>query len=390
MVTIFYTVLTVLILAELTKSLSANGTPPILQKLTWQIDLARIMWSSIFYIRIILVAILAFLIWSMSPEERASIMSLSPILFALWGFIYWFFNHHWVGRKKFHLLKNPIYKKAADSQVELSQPIMGVDLNGEQKAYPISMLFYHHQLEDTLGNQQMWVTYCGLCMSGRVYDRRVDNQGLNFTLMGAVNFNAVFFDHQTNSWWHQETGEAVKGQLKGKQLADLPMEQMSLEHWLKKHPNSDILQYDPAYQKKYNIRTKIMAYEASLPGWHFQKTPSMVIGVEVDGLSRGYDWKELLKRRIVMDSIGDKQLLVLSSENGASPFAYQRTVDGKTLTFEINGDTLTDKHTQSTWNIFGQCTEGELKGKQLPTVQHYQQYVRAWLRFHPDTDFYKY
>lgn len=390
MVTIFYTVLTVLILAELTKSMSANGTPPILQKLSWQIDLARVMWGSIFYIRIILVAILALLFWLMSPAERASVIPLAPILLALWGFIYWFFNHHWVGRKKFHLLKNPVFKKAADSKVELSQPIMGVDLNGEQKAYPISMLFYHHQLEDILGNQQMWVTYCGLCMSGRVYDRRVDNQALNFTLMGAVNFNAVFFDHQTNSWWHQETGEAVKGKLKGKQLADLPMEQMSLEHWLKKHPNSEILQYDPNYQKKYNVRTKIMAYEASLPVWHFQKTPSMIIGVEVDGRSRAYDWKELYKRRMVTDSIGDKELLLLSSEDGASHFAYQRTIDGKTLAFEINGDTLTDTNTQSTWNIFGQCIAGALKGKELPKVQHYQQYIRAWLRFHPDSDFYKY
>jgi len=390
MVTIFYTVLTLLILAEITKSLSANGTPPFLQNFSWQIDLARVMWNSILYIRIILVAILAFLVWSMFLEERTSIMPLGPILFALWGFIYWFFNHHWVGRKKFHLLKNPIYKNATANKVELSQPIMGVDLKGEQKAYPISMLYYHHQLEDKIANQPIWVTYCGLCMSGRVYDRRVDGQALNFTLVGAVNYNAVMKDHQTNSWWRQETGEAAKGVHKGKVLTDLPMEQMSLEHWLEKHPNSEVLQYDPNYQKKYDIRTKIMAYKASLPGWHFQKTPPMILGIDIDGHSKGYDWVQLQKKRMVMDTVGDKPLLVMSSEDGASPFAYERTVKGEELKFELKDNTLMDTNTQSIWNQYGKCIAGKLEGTQLPTVQNYHQYLRAWLTFHPGATFYQF
>ena len=388
MIILFYIVFGMILLAELIKGLSANGTPPVLQKYAWQLDLAYFMWSNILYFRIALVAILAFAVWKMSPDEQSSLIIPTTILGIGWAFIYWLFNLFWVGKHKFDPLKNPVYEQAANNKVQLSQQIMGVDLNGIQKAYPISMIFYHHQLPDVIGEQPIWVTYCGLCRSGRVSDRVVDGQALDFALVGAVTFNAVFKDHQTGSWWRQETGEAVKGKHKGKMLDYISMEQMSLENWLAKHPNSQILQYDPNYQKKYNFLTSLMNYESSFPSWMRQDTPPLIIGLEIDGNSRAYDWKELQSRRMVMDTVSDKHLLVMSSEDGTSPFVYIRTVDGETLDFEINGNVLTDKNTQSTWNMFGQCTDGQLKGKQLETVQYYQQFIRAWVSFHPDSTYY--
>lgn len=390
MVTIFLIVFTLLILAELTKGLSANGTPPVLQKYPWQLDLAHFMWSNIRYFRIILVAMLVFLVWKMSVEERSAILIPSVILAVIWGFIYWMFNLFWVGKHKFHPLKNPSFKTAEQNKVQLSQQIIGVDWKGVQKAYPVSMLFYHHQVPDTVGNHPVWATYCGLCRSGRVYDRQVDGQTLDFDLVGAITFNAVFKDLQTGSWWRQETGEAVKGEHTGKVLEDVPMEQMSLENWLGKHPDSLILQYDPTYQKKYDFLTSLMNYEVSFPGWMRQETPRLVIGLEIDGQPKAYDWETLQKRRMVMDTVANNPLLVLSSADGTSPFVYERTVNGTPLNFEIDGDALTDTKTQSTWTIFGKCTVGELAGQQLSSVQNYQQFIRAWASFHPDSTYYQF
>ncbi len=388
MVTIFFITFTLLILSELIKGLSANGTPPVLQSYSWQLDLAWFMWSNIRYFRIILVAILAFLIWKMSPAERSSIMIAGLIFTALWGFVYWLFNLHWVGKYKFDVLKKPIFKTPADSTIALSEQVMGVDWNGVQKAYPVSMIFYHHQVSDTLGRHPIVVTYCGMCRSGRIYDGLVDGEALHLALVGAVTYNAILKDSRTGTWWRQETGEAVKGKLKGRQLKDVPMEQMSLENWLTKHPDSKILQHDPDYVDKYTFLTKLMNYEASFPIWFRQETPPLVIGVEIDDHSRAYDWYSLQKKRLVMDSIGDKRLLLLSSEDGTSPFAYDRRVDGQELNFDINGDQLTDTNTQSTWDLFGRCIAGKLKGKELSKVQFYQQFIRGWISFRPDSTFY--
>ena len=40
MITLFFLLLIMLVAVELVKGLSANGTPPLLQKYPWQMDLA--------------------------------------------------------------------------------------------------------------------------------------------------------------------------------------------------------------------------------------------------------------------------------------------------------------------------------------------------------------
>ena len=144
----FYLIFTLLIIAELIKGLSANGTPPVLQKFSWQLDLARFMWTKILFIRIVLVAALVFSVYSMPAESRSSIIAGGVILCLLWAFIYWLFNRYWVGRFKFLPLTNPVFSPAGENQVDVSVPVLGVNLNGEQKAYPTAMIFYHHHLPD--------------------------------------------------------------------------------------------------------------------------------------------------------------------------------------------------------------------------------------------------
>lgn len=389
---LFFTTFFALILAELLKGLSANGTPPILQDYDWQLDLAYFMWSNILYIRIILGALLIYLLWKMSTNKRLSIFTIisSVLLLGLWIAIYWFFNHHYNGASKFHLLKNPNFVSATENKIPNSLQVIGLDINGKQKAYPLNMMVYHHQIPDVLGDQSIWLTYCGLCRSGRVYDKVVDGTDLDFEIVGAITYNAVFKDIQTGSWWQQETGEAVKGKLKGQVMKDFPMEQMSLENWLALHPNSQILQYEPKFQEKYNFIEKVFLNDEKGPEWRGHERPAVIVGVTIDGNTKAYDWEALQSQRMVLDQIGNNHVMVLSSADGSSPFVYNRLVNGNVLDFEISGDTMKDLTKQSTWNIFGQCTEGELAGTQLEKIQLYQQNIRSWKEFHPESTYYKF
>lgn len=389
-IALFSVVLAALPLAELLKGLSANGTPPVLQKFRWQLNFAYLMWKSIVPIRIVLAAALLFLLWRMSPPERESVAIGGTLLAALWGGIYWLFNHFWIGKHKFLPLTNPVFTYAADNKVDLAMQVIGVEWDGEHKAYPVCMTFYHHQISDTIANHPILVTYCGMCRSGRVYDASLDGREVRWSLVGAITFNAIFRDQLTGSWWRQETGEAVKGPLAGKVLADLPMEQMTLANWLAKHPDSKVLQYDPKFQQRYNFFHSLLSYEASLPGWHMQDTPPLVIGLECDGQSRAYDWNELKRHQMVMDRLGNTDLLLLCSSDGTSAFVYDRTCDGETLEFELRDKVLVDTATRSTWSQFGLCTDGPRKGAQLVTVQSYQQFLRAWVSFHANTTFYNF
>ena len=384
----FFMALAGLALVELVKGLSANGTPPVLQRFSWQMDLAHFMWSNILFFRIVLGVAIIWMFTQIPAEARMGVVPGAVVIVALWGFIYWLFNRYWVGRFKFLPITQKRFEGAATNKVDLKEQILGINHNGEAKAFPVNMLYYHHQISDEVGGHPIWPTYCGLCNSGRIYDRQVDGNALEFTLVGAVNYNATFRDHTTGSWWRQEVGDAIKGPMKGRALEDMPFEQMSLESWLAKHPESLVLQYDPTFQKQYNIRTALLNYEVSLPGWHMQASPPLVVGVVAGNVARAYDWNELVKRRLVEDEAGGTALLAVTDPDGDSAFVYDRTVDGTVLSFEMAGDGMRDTGTGSSWDCFGRCTKGKLKGKSLTRLQSYKQYVRAWVTFHPDASFF--
>ena len=389
MLTQFLIVFVVLILAELVKGLSANGTPPVLQRFSWQMDLAHVMWSNIGRIRIVLaLGLVALLVLG---EARIAMIASGVVLGALWYGIYWLFNRYWVGRFKFPAIRQMVFKTAAENAVDPSIQVIGVAHEGKAKAFPANMVHFHHQLPDEIGGQPIWVTYCGLCRAGRVYDLNLDGAPLSFTLVGAISFNAVFRDHRTGSWWHQETGECAKGPLKGRALDDFGFEQMSLSNWLAKHPDTEILQYDPAFIKPYTFINKMLKYEASVPAWHMQERPPLVLGLHVGDAARAYDLVQLQNRVVVNDSLNETPLLLVGDKASDDAFAYDRRLeDGSVLDFVAaeDGAGMTDSGTGSTWTLLGQCTDGPLAGTHLRALQSYKQYVRSWIEFHKGTDFY--
>lgn len=389
MLSFFVIVLWLLIALELIKGLSANGTPPVLQRFAWQMDLAYAMWSSIAIIRIVGAVVLLTGFFLVPVDAQLAAVLWAVPLLALWGGIYWLFNHYWVGRVKFPPIGQKVFASEQDNTLDLSLQVIGVERNGVAKAFPANMLYFHHQIPDEIDGHPIWVTYCGLCRSGRVYDLKVDGQTLTFSLIGAISYNATFRDTNTGSWWRQETGEAAKGPLRGRVLDDVGFEQMTLADWFAKHPDSTVLQYDPSFVGPYTFTHKLLSYEASKPAWHMVGDPPLVLGVVIDGEAHAYDWGQLKARGLVHDAVNGTDVLALTDPEQIAGFVYGRRVEGRCLNFERDGDgSLRDRETGSTWNHFGRCIKGELSGQAMPLIQSYQQYVRGWITFHPDTTFF--
>lgn len=112
--------------------------------------------------------------------------------------------------------------------------------NGVSKAYPVEYLHFHEIVNDVIADVPIAVTWCPLCGSAIVYDRRVqDNRGtvtgkgrsetadewleLEFGVSGKLaDDDLVMYDRQTDSEWKQSLGQSIAGPLKGTQLAVLP------------------------------------------------------------------------------------------------------------------------------------------------------------------------
>ena len=68
---------------------------------------------------------------------------------------------------------------------------------------------------------------------------------------------------------------------------------------------------------------------------------------------------------------------------------FERTVNGKTLTFKKNGDKFRDNETGSTWTITGKCVKGKLKGEKLTPIRYGNHFAFSWFAFNPECEIYE-
>ena len=281
------------------------------------------------------------------------------------------------------------------NKVPQNAVIIGIVSNGVAKAYPLVYLGYHHKIQDSVGTLPVLVTYCTMCRTGRVYSPVINGKRQQFRLVGARHYNAIIEDADTKTWWYQATGYAAVGKLKGKHLQELPYEQSTLSAWLSKHPGSLILQPDPHYTSDYNDlkdydRKQAVDKDSTLKNKDTIIRKSWVLGIIVNGQAKAYDWKNLVKKRLVNDHINQTQLLVCIEKDSLTFHAFNVLINEKPLHFNLNAaGQLTDQETASIWNWDGLAISGTLKDSQLVKIQAYQEYWHSWKHFHPNTLFWK-
>ena len=125
-----------------------------------------------------------------------------------------------------------------------------------------------------------------------------------------------------------------------------------------------------------------------------------VLTVSEGDIEVAYPYKLLAEVGVVNDRVGGVDIVIFFDEGTLSPFlssagssttsgsavAFHRAVDGRRLTFRIDGDRLADLETGSRWNLLGRAVSGELQGATLQAMKHSNEFWFAWAVFHPDTE----
>lgn len=140
-------------------------------------------------------------------------------------------------------IDRPSFKAIGEIQDVASQdPVIGLEIAGDARAYPLRVLIWHEIVNDTVGGVPVAVTYCPLCNAAIVFDRRVGNRILDFGTTGKLRkSDLVMYDRQTESWWQQFTGEAIVGELVGQTLELLPARLESFSDFRQRHPGGKVL-----------------------------------------------------------------------------------------------------------------------------------------------------
>jgi len=154
------------------------------------------------------------------------------------------------------------------------EPVIGVEIGGEAKAYPLRILVWHEIVNDTVGGIPVVVTYCPLCNAAIVFDRWVAGPTLEFGTTGKLRkSDLVMYDRATESWWQQFTGEAIVGELTGTRLKLVPARLESFELFAKRHPDGSVLTpNDPSFRDYgtnpyvgYDASTRPFLFDGDFP-----------------------------------------------------------------------------------------------------------------------------
>lgn len=356
------------------------------------IELAYFLGINKWVIRLIgyaLVFILAILVFRKVTKKDKIIAS---VLVAIYIAVFYVFTFQMEADKMFYQPSKVITSSLSFNKIPTKKLVIGVVIDSIAKAYPIQLIGYHHQVVDTINGKPIMVTYCTVCRTGRVYSPIVNGKQEIFRLVGMDHFNAMFEDATTKSWWRQSNGECIAGPLKGYRLTELKSEQLTLAVWSRKYPTTLVLQADSAFKEKFEKmdtydkgKSKGALTKRDTTSWSFK---SWVLGVELGNKSKMYDWNLLTKQRLIEDSIGQNQILILLENDTASFHTYNRVVGGQVLRFQKNSDSIIDLNTGSFWNFDGVCINGKLKYSVLQQVNSYQEFLHSWEFFHPKSERY--
>ncbi len=133
---------------------------------------------------------------------------------------------------------------AVDDIVDVGplEPVLSLIIDGDARAYPLRIMLFHELVNDVVGGVPVLVTYCPLCNSGVVYDRRLGGETLTFDNTGRLrHYDMVIYDRQSESWWQQFLGEAIVGERTGQQLRAMPARLESLGRFQERAPNGKVL-----------------------------------------------------------------------------------------------------------------------------------------------------
>ncbi len=224
---------------------------------------------------------------------------------------------------------------------------------------------------------------------------------LEFETAGLIGSNEVFKDRETGSRWQQSTLEAISGPLKGAHLKIYPFLLTTWREWRKRHPNTLVLKPLPGYAERLADINKIInqgvvgmagpAPHGAFGHDHRLRPRDTIVGLETGGATKAYPISALQNVRVVNDHVGGNPVLIVHQPASDTTTAFIAEVKGRTLRFkaiDATADRLTDVETHSTWNAYGDCLAGRLKGSHLKRLILEPEFWFAWSEFHPKTNLY--
>ncbi len=245
------------------------------------------------------------------------------------------------GKDGIPALDRPRFARAArTTYLKPREPVIELAVRGEWRAYPLQILIWHEIVDDRVRGVPVAVTFCPLCNTTLVFDRRVRNRVLDFGTTGNLrNSDLVMYDRQTESWWQQFGGEAVVGRYAGTRLRQLPARITSWAAFARAHPRGLVLTRDTGYSRPYGSNPYAGYDDVDTPPFFPVKglgdtrlrPKERVVFVQRGKAAVAVPFAVLARRRVVLVEVGGHRLVVRLVGSAASALDAAAIRDGRSV-----------------------------------------------------------
>lgn len=224
-----------------------------------------------------------------------------------------------------------ISAKTAGASLNDSDPGLGLTVNGESRFYPYRILVWHEIVNDTIAGKPVLVTYCPLCATGIVFDRKVGSEAQEFGVSGRLwQSNLLMYNRagssDSESLWSQVLGEAVVGPNTGERLRVIPSDIARWGAWRAAHPDTVVLSEDTGAARSYGrdpygdyYTSESVSFGATFTDTRLHPK-ALVHGIEVDGRFKAYEDEALKRVSRLEDSFAGASVVATVNESGAVRF----------------------------------------------------------------------
>jgi hypothetical protein len=288
-------------------------------------------------------------------------------------------------------IDNPSFEEGSVEWLEGDARVIGLEVNGDARAYPLKILSKHEIVNDEVGGEPVAVTYCPLCRSGVTYSRVVNGEVLEFGVSGKLlDANLVMYDRSSESYWNQITGEAIIGPRTSQELELKFSSITTWDKWKEGHPDTKVLSRKTGVYpvSTYNRNSYNGYSDSERVGFGVSEVddrlPSkeLVYGISLGNNSKAFTEKSLRQEKIIQDKIGSKNVVIIERPSDGAATAFL-TEENRSFSLESEG--LRDSQ-GDLWNFEGREVNG---GGEMTMVNPQGFYWFAWSKFHPNTELYK-
>lgn len=215
----------------------------------------------------------------------------------------------------------PKFVSAENGGLQNTDRILGLNINGVTRAYPVRIMNWHEVVNDRLGGQPVVVTYCPLCGTGVAFQANTGGQVAVFGVSGLLyNSDVLLYDRASQSLWSQMLQTAVSGPRKGTRLQQVPLTHTTWADWRSRFPKTEVLSTETGFRRDYGRdpyagydRIQQLMFDVEHRDSRYP-LKEWVVGVEVQGRHKAYPFSELARavnaKGELVDRVADKTLRI--------------------------------------------------------------------------------